>query len=488
MVFSEFLLLLPLLCAVGCSHEESFKKEKPVFATKTAYGWLPPKNDFFHNPPKLHDRVQYRNQNCTAMHVYTILRHGARNPGLRDTRHMASIQQKLRKIKSFSAITEHLKFWKSPFVESKEGQLIELGKFEHIQNAHHFLAAFENVFFKNQRLQPIRMVSSTKQRCVDSMKAFGDGMKDYLKMHHFNVDDFNRQVKSSYNNTLLRFYDYCTKYQREVKQNWRAMLQYYDFLNGNEIGKVVKKVNQKFKVKDNFFDSGDVRVMYILCAFEQCLLNSSDWCRLLDEKDTRTFEYLSDIKQYWINAYGYKVNYEQSCPIMKDLLHSIDSSVKAHRMGKDYIKGHFLFGHGETLAPVYSSLGLFKDTKPLNARNFEDHLYRKFKSSYVLPFAANIAIVTYHCLPQDGNYILRDDDTVHMERSADYVVQMYVNERLLEIPGCGSTCSLLDFMDKYIKIETCDFNEVCHLCTMSLHFGTFFVLVAGLFYYGLLLI
>ena len=41
---------------------------------------------------------------------------------------------------------------------------------------------------------------------------------------------------------------------------------------------------------------GDVRVMYVLCAFEQCLLNSSDWCQILDHDERLIFEYLSDIK------------------------------------------------------------------------------------------------------------------------------------------------------------------------------------------------
>lgn len=459
----QLLFLLHIFCVNSKSKKESFKNEKPIFATKTAYGWLPTKNEFFSNPPKLHSQVLYRNQNCSAMHVYTILRHGARNPGLRDTKHIANLQWKLTKIKSFSSVTEPLKFWKSPFLESGEGQLIKLGRSEHIQNAHRFMAAFDNVFLKNGRIQLLRLVSSTKQRCVDSMKAFGDGVKDYLRTHKLDTQDFDQQVTFSNNNTLLRFYDYCAKYQKDVKKNKKAMSDYYEFFRGKSIGKVVKKINQKFKTDDSFFNLDDVRVMYVLCAFEQCLLNGSDWCRLMDHEDTLTFEYLSDIKQYWINAYGYKVNYQQSCPIMKDLLHSILTSVEAHRGGKNYTKGHFMFGHGETLAPVYSDLGLFKDTKPLKAENFQAQHHRKFRSSYILPFAANIAIVTYHCVPQEGIYIQRNENDIFMEQATEYIVQIYLNERLLDIPGCGTSCPMNDFLNKYKKIESCEFNKVCHL-------------------------
>ena len=122
-----------------------------------------------------------------------------------------------------------------------------------------------------------------------------------------------------------------------------------------------------------------------------------------------------------------------------------------------------MFGHGETLAPVYSNFGLFKDNMPLKADNFKAQRHRRFHSSYILPFAANIAFVTYHCLPQEGIYIQRNDNDVFMEKATDYVIQIYLNERLIEIPACGTTCPIHHFIDKYKKIESCEFNEICHL-------------------------
>ena len=87
------------------------------------------------------------------------------------------------------------------------------------------------------------------------MKAFGDGVKDYLKVHKLNLDDFDEHVTRSYNNTLLRFYDYCSKYQKDVKKNKKAAMDYNKFLKGDYIDKVVQNVNQKFQVKDYFFDA-----------------------------------------------------------------------------------------------------------------------------------------------------------------------------------------------------------------------------------------
>jgi len=55
------------------------------------------------------------------------------------------------------------------------------------------------------------------------------------------------------------------------------------------------------------------------------------------------------------------------------------------------------FGHAENIIPLVTALGLYKNDKPLKARNFENNHDRKFKSSLLSPFSSNVAFVLQKC-------------------------------------------------------------------------------------------
>ena len=59
--------------------------------------------------------------------------------------------------------------------------------------------------------------------------------------------------------------------------------------------------------------------------------------------------------------------------------------------------GIFRFGHSESLIPLLSILGLYKDTEDLQADNFANKKDRKFRASLISPFAANLAFILHKC-------------------------------------------------------------------------------------------
>lgn len=115
----------------------------------------------------------------------------------------------------------------------------------------------------------------------------------------------------------------------------------------------------------------------------------------------------------------------------------------------------FYFGHAETLGPLYSALGLFNDSKPLRHDNYKEMRNREYKTSLILPFSANIAIVLYKC--------------DHADRAAssldDYVVKFYVNEQPVKIPACDDyVCGYKDVKESYYQhTDGCDVVKVCSL-------------------------
>merc|ERR1711879_470758 len=94
-------------------------------------------------------------------------------------------------------------------------------------------------------------------------------------------------------------------------------------------------------------------------------------------------------------------------------------------MGQQYVngsntavKGKFRFAHAETIMPLVSILGLYKDSTPLMADWTEEQQEnRQWKTSIISPFAANVQFILYEC-------------------SGDFMVKVLVNEVEQVLPGC----------------------------------------------------
>ena len=107
-------------------------------------------------------------------------------------------------------------------------------------------------------------------------------------------------------------------------------------------------------------------------------------------------------------------------------------------------------GHSTTMIMLMTTLGLFKDGQPLLANNREDMLDRKFKTSHIAPYSANVGFILYVCDSEEG-----DGNT--------FTLQLLVNEEPMLIPGCDSMlCPYEQVREMYSHVfENCDLNEIC---------------------------
>lgn len=119
-----------------------------------------------------------------------------------------------------------------------------------------------------------------------------------------------------------------------------------------------------------------------------------------------------------------------------------------------YVSGKFRFGHSETVVPLMTALGLFKDDQPLRASNRLAMENRKFKTSDISPYSANVAFVLYAC-----------DDLSHSvtDASRTFMIQLQVNEKPMNIPGCDSLMCPYEQARKVYSnlIDRCDIENVC---------------------------
>lgn len=108
-------------------------------------------------------------------------------------------------------------------------------------------------------------------------------------------------------------------------------------------------------------------------------------------------------------------------------------------------------GHGETLLPLYTLMGFFKDDEPLTSSNYASQHQRSFRPSLVLPYAANLLLALYDC--GEGNLRL----------------QPLINEKPVSFPGLTkgpqAPMPLYEDVKKHYKelIQGCDFETECEL-------------------------
>ena len=51
------------------------------------------------------------------------------------------------------------------------------------------------------------------------------------------------------------------------------------------------------------------------------MYGDSPWCASFIKEDLEVYEYAEDIQYHWTDGYGDSLNYEQTCELLKDIVH-----------------------------------------------------------------------------------------------------------------------------------------------------------------------
>ncbi|VDP81886.1 unnamed protein product [Echinostoma caproni] len=229
---------------------------------------------------------------------------------------------------------------------------------------------------------------------------------------------------------LLRFFDYCKRYVKEIESNKSSVFEYKRFRDGPEVQRVANDVMSRHLLSTTEFSSDDVHEIYSICSFQVAaetspLKQRSPWCDFLRPSELPVYEYMADLKHYWLKSYGYELNYVQSCPLIGEMLDQIRRAALLYKTHKGQLpiggfpQASFWFGHAETLLPVVAALGLFNDSvgEPkahrLTAKGFADWQAKRrmnpppptmFRAGHIAPFAGNLALQLYYC-PSAGKFV-----------------------------------------------------------------------------------
>ncbi|NWH76530.1 MINP1 phosphatase, partial [Piaya cayana] len=262
------------------------------------------------------------------------------------------------------------------------------------------------------------------------------------------------EVEVEVNDSLMRFFDHCAKFVALVEENDAAMCQVNAFKEGPEMRKVLEKVASALCLPVEELNADLVQVAFLTCSYEMAIKNmTSPWCSLFNEEDAKVLEYLNDLKQYWKRGYGYDINSRSSCILFQDIFQHLDKAVEESKSSKPISSPLIVqVGHAETLQPLLALMGFFKDEEPLKADNYARQAHRKFRSGRIVPYAANLVFVLYHC-----DQVKTSDE--------EYQVQILLNEKLLSFHHSNETISTYADLKDYYKdiLENCHFKEECEL-------------------------
>ncbi|XP_042545294.1 multiple inositol polyphosphate phosphatase 1 isoform X1 [Dipodomys spectabilis] len=434
----------------------------PYFGTKTRYEDVNPALRSDPEAPRRDPKLL--EGSCTPVQLVALIRHGTRYPTAKQIRKLRQLHGLLQARRSGGGEGEAgglgaaLAAWPLGYADWMDGQLVEKGRLDMRRLALRLAALFP-ALFSRENYGRLRLVTSSKHRCVDSGAAFLQGLWQHYHPGLPPPDVADMECgPPRINDKLMRFFDHCEKFLTEVERNETALYHVEAFKTGPEMQTILKKVSDTLQVPVNDLNADLIQVAFFTCSFDLAIKGiKSPWCDVFDVDDAKVLEYLNDLKQYWKRGYGYTINSRSSCILFQDIFQHLDKAVEQKQRSQPVSSPVILqFGHAETLLPLLSLMGYFKDKEPLTAYNYEEQVQRKFRSGHIVPYASNLIFVLYHC----------EDAKTPKE---EFQVQMLLNEKVLPLAHSQETVSLYEDLKNHYKdiLQSCQTSEECALPKMN---------------------
>ncbi|KAF9192867.1 PHOsphatase [Haplosporangium sp. Z 767] len=272
----------------------------------------------------------------------------------------------------------------------------------------------------------------------------------------------------------------CPRWLKNVKDQ-PTIVREGDIYQNTILPELVDRISALFTNSDGSnrinITTADVMTIYSICGFEVSFHNNDQtWCQLLrghgmertskykhgwedSESSFLKLEISGDLDDYYTHGPGVPFNRHLGCKLATSLVDSIelalapeDTELSTRRRKDDdddnaprRLRGHFKFGHSETILFFSSFLGLYdqKGVPLTGTMTSEQYKQREFRTSVISPFAANMAFEVYRPKVEDKKRKRRIHDSDESfepvkAKTPKGLVRLLVNEEPMIIPGCGS--------------------------------------------------
>ncbi|XP_039753311.1 multiple inositol polyphosphate phosphatase 1-like [Pararge aegeria] len=401
----------------------------PYYGSKTPYDTV--RGDF-RDVPEIKE--------CEPVSIWFMVRHGTRRPNTNDSKTMRKasflreniIQSHANgNVEMCAQDIEDLRNWNwNPKLDYKKSFLTSKGYQELFEFGHRFGQKYSS-FLKEVHYSVIRPTS--EQRTQGSVKAFLEGLQGINRS--FVIE--NHII----NDPVARPYRYCAKRGVQIINGTRLSFEIQRFQQTAEFKQVQENVQRRTGINIQLKPTS-IMGMYDLCRFYRSYsaLKRSPWCAVFSDHDLEILEYVEDLRHYFRNGFGDSLNPQTGAAGLKDLYEKFYASKSGHKSFTAY------FTHDTMVDMIYSAMGLYEDYPKLSG--FERIKDRKWRTSFLTPFAANFVAVLHRC-PKIQN-----------STTNTYRIQFLVNEKEMHL--CGDRfCSWKGFENTFQKFTntTLDFCD-----------------------------
>ncbi|XP_077407529.1 multiple inositol polyphosphate phosphatase 1b [Vanacampus margaritifer] len=400
-------------------------------------------------------------ERCSPVHLTALVRHGTRHPTVKNIRAIRQLSNLLRPDRrddrqaqqdqsspeggrdgdSSTWLRDVLRRWDMWYTDDMDGQLAAKGREDLRQLATRLAASFPSLLGEESvRGGRVRLLTSSKHRCVSSAEAFQEGL-------HLAANVAPVHYRHQVDDGLLRAFEGCRGYVEGVEKNRTALAEVHKFKHGPEMESLRKKVAGKLGLPLHDLTPDLLEAAFFLCSYELAIKSlHSPWCFLFESHDAEVLEYKCDLKLFWKRAHGHAINLLASCPLFHHVFRTLDKAGWPRRAtDAPPDPASILIGHAETLLPFLGLLGLYKDETPPTADNYHEQHGRSFRSSLLVPYAANVLLVLLDCARGPR-------------------LQLLVNEAPVRFPGMPDEDAPLyrDVRTAYRHLlDGCDYVEAC---------------------------
>ncbi|KAH3765618.1 Multiple inositol polyphosphate phosphatase [Pelomyxa schiedti] len=388
-------------------------------------------------------------ENCEVVHINTVTRHGSRFPTQSSCEEYDQLAAYLAKQKSLKQGYEWLSSWQNPYTIAVSGLLCDMGENELYDLGTRLAQDYPTFLTPDLTLNQVPVQCTQTTRTGQSATSFLLALSENLggltscKLPAFSMFSDTKSMDKT-----LRFFDACPAYEAAMDAGLGT--EQSDLYAERNIPAVIADVSDRTGLT---MLTGDyISNMWELCTYDIVMENSTDqWCSLFSESDILVFETIEDLEHYYEHGYGLEINTQMGCALLQEVVEIMDA-VWNYDTDSDYYddSAKFRFAHAETIMPLVSLLGLFKDNVTLTADTPADVLAaRQWRTSILAIFSANFQFVLYNCT------------------GVAYVHTRF-NEQDIVLPGChDSFCLYTTFKDSYASILNLDFTTLCTVPSSS---------------------
>ena len=221
--------------------------EWDVFGQRNAYNWAVDTGSIV----KKNDQdmtIDFGGKTCTAIFVDGIIRHGSRYPKAADMEDMTKLQEKIITHKAANDTYNFIATWVNDYPQDREYELVETGRQELADIGGRYAQRFHSLF-KNH-INRIKFVTSSRSRTIESARKFYEMLTFQL------TGEIQKNLSSSINDTLIRFYDDCDYIDKAVDGNVTLFKEFHDFMDSTTFKEMVSGLETRLGFQVAAFTTG----------------------------------------------------------------------------------------------------------------------------------------------------------------------------------------------------------------------------------------